>query len=552
MKWNKTQIPIGINPANNDISSADAQTIINQSINEWNTYSPLRLGVTTSAPNVVTFSSDSRWFGPGVVAVTILNYAPENGIVTQGNIYLNQTELGQNRYFIFSNTPSQSTGGRIYLGDVVTHELGHMQGLSHSEVIDASMVYSAFRGQSTVAKDDKSGVRAAYSVPSFGSIYGKVQGGKNVGIFGAHVSAISVKSGKIAGSSFSNGDGSFIVAGLDLDDVYYLYIGPIKAISALPDYLLSAKTDFCPGSYVGSFFEGCGTANKGHPQPIALSAFAPSVNIGVATVRCNLRVGDSYLQKKNVSPYQGEYSYTSTTNAVGEVFVGYFPETLLNTSTFNSTSDDVIDIDLTQTSLTGGTSYFLDLKILTQGLGVPLELQVEINGPNGLITYNKTTDVTNGQLLYDFAIKYPLSSNPALNILTVTLKPRKISSSSYSLAFPSPEYFVDNRSFYFAMVSLGKTSGSYVIDKTKTVSLIEDNKLCLDAPLAYHVNENPVETSSLSSSGLATSSSAAVQGAQGGCARELHDETESTSFALTIVMGFLLTILSLVRFRKTT
>src|SRR5690606_24619766 len=97
---------------------------------------------------------------------------------------------------------------QAFLGDVVTHELGHFLGLAHSETPGSTMVYSVFKEMHTVASDDIHGIKELYGPASGGKITGKIVGGKSVGVFGVNVFLISHDTGKIAAHVMSDSSGN--------------------------------------------------------------------------------------------------------------------------------------------------------------------------------------------------------------------------------------------------------------------------------------------------------------------------------------------------------
>jgi Matrixin len=259
-----------------DVTASQSSTVVNEVLNQWNAVSPIPVVSTNFGTNTFSYSNDTRYFGPGVVAVTILNYDAGVGRVSSGQILVNQTTsrgfcLTADKAGNNCTTPGAGLLTRVYLGDVVAHEMGHLLGLGHSEVRDSSMLFTTFKGQHTPHADDVAGVRKIYSSPGYGTLSGTVLGGNRTPVFGAHVQAISTRTGAIAAATLSQENGSFIIEGLELSDTYYIYVEPLNYLEGLPDAYRSAQKDFCPGAYVGSFFETCGSAGKGHPQPLKLT-----------------------------------------------------------------------------------------------------------------------------------------------------------------------------------------------------------------------------------------------------------------------------------------
>jgi hypothetical protein len=491
-----------------DISPAQSSTVVNEVLNQWNAVSSLPVVSTNFGTNTYSYSADTRYFGPGVVAVTILNYDSGVGRVSSGQILVNQTAtrgfcLTADKAGSTCTTPGAGLLTRVYLGDVVAHEMGHLLGLAHSEVRDSSMLFTTFKGQHTPHPDDVAGVRKIYGRSGFGSLSGTVLGGSRTPVFGAHVQAISTKTGAIAAATLSQENGSFQIEGLDLEDTYYLYIEPLNYLEGLPDAYRSAQKDFCPGAYVGSFFEACGTSGKGHPQPLKVTSSTPSIDVGVVTIRCQVRVGEDYLREKLLSG-GGVYEFTATSSQPGEAFVGLYNDVEpLPTVGYSSAYADTIELDLSQLSIPSG-SVNLDLKLTTAAIGSALDFSVEIDGPFGI-----QTDADRGGIpiplleadtlrpKYDRRITYALSSNPALNLFTIRLIPRALSAFERAVHMPLEALFVIKDRPWLLVASVTQNGEIFYQNQRSSRT---DNNTCIDAPYTFAVRANPVSASAIAGS----------------------------------------------------
>ncbi|MBY0516171.1 MAG: matrixin family metalloprotease [Bacteriovoracaceae bacterium] len=506
IKWATTQVPLVIVNNSSDVTASQSSVIFSEVINTWNMYSPITVTQSSTGNNILSYSSDERYFGPGVVAVTVLSYDPGLGKVTNGNILINQTAsrgfcLTADKAANICTTPGAGLLSRVYLGDVVAHEMGHFFGLSHSEVRDSTMLFTAFKGQYSPHSDDISGLRVVYGKSGFGTIRGKIEGGNHVPIFGAHVQAISTKTGIVAASSISQEDGSFSVSGLNLEDTYYIYTEPLNYLTALPDAYRSAKNNYCPNSYVGSFFETCGTSGKGHPQPLKLTSSQSSLDIGVVSIRCQMRVGEDYLLAKVNSSGGGEYNFTASTTKPASAFVGYYSSSdVLPTSSYSNSMADTVNLDLTSLPVPSGSVY-LELKFMTASIGSPLDFSIEIDGPNGVAIDSDRGGIPSPALdastlrpKYDRILSYPLHNNPALNNITVKLMPRALSAYETAIHMPVPEYFVKKDKPWFMIASVIRNGAPYYLDQ---VAVLSDNYSCIDAPYSFAVKANPVSSAAL-------------------------------------------------------
>jgi hypothetical protein len=163
-----------------------------------------------------------------VLGATSLLVDAETGALVEADIFFN-TRFG------WSVAP-QGDAGRVDLESVVLHELGHFIGLGHSAIGEteiaatgghrvlgsgAVMFPIALTPGSTADRvlqdDDIAAAQDLYgdgSQASSGSITGRVT--KNgLGVYGAHVIAFNVETGRLVAGFSLDGDGAFVIAGLD-------------------------------------------------------------------------------------------------------------------------------------------------------------------------------------------------------------------------------------------------------------------------------------------------------------------------------------------------
>lgn len=557
IRWQSPQVSLVLNHNALDISANQSAVIMADVINQWNSLVPFSLQQTSFGRNTISYSNDSRYFGPGVVAVTVLSYDPAVGRVIDGQIYVNQTEtrgfcLTSDQAANNCTTPGAGFLSRVYLGDVLSHELGHLMGLGHSEVRDSTMVFTSFKGQSSPHTDDVAGVRSIYNSSNTGSLSGRVQGGNNVPVFGAHVQAISNLRGAVAAAAFSQEDGRFEIKGLDLNDTYYIYVEPLRRLESLSDAYRSAKTEFCPAAYVGSFFEKCGTNGKGHPQPLSLSTSRTSINVGVVSIRCQLRVGEGYLKEK-IETNGGQYDFMATNQKPGQAFVGLYSATEpLNTSDYSNIFADTIELDYTNIAMPSG-SISLELKFITTSLGSPLDASIEISGPLGVVT-DADRPLLGGvpvlaleagtlKAIYNRKLTYPLSANAALNRLTVKIRPRALSTSEQISHMVFPDVFNLTERPWLMLVNVLRNGQIYYQNQE---SVLSDNSSCMDAPYTFAVRPSPVSSSALA--GLADESANTTAAAASPACGTWEPPSNGpgsgpTTMLMTISLGFIIALI---------
>ena len=484
VSWPKTRksLSLQVNPSNNDsLDAIEISGIVSEATAQWNENSSLKMSsqINYSAPsagtnNIYFTSSPSAYMGFGVVAVTQVSYKQYTGEIVEADIVIN--DYG----FYFDN----SSSSKFYLGNVITHELGHVLGLGHSEVKNATMFYVLGRGLYSLESDDLCGIQAVYPQASLASISGKVVGGTDiVGVFGAHVQAISAASGDVVAGAYSDSDGSFTLSGLPTSDTYYLYVSPIKVVEALPNYYSTRRDDFCEqeSRYRGSFFQSCSSQRRGYPQGIKLAS--GNVNVGNVSIGCNLAVPNNYLSNNSLA-----------LSGVGDAFVGYFSANRVSNS-----DSDTIYIDLTSYDSSLGEQY-LDLKLLSQRLYSPLQFSVQLWRSEELVYESAATfplDHDQRPLL-DGSIRSLLSSNPEDNYFTLKITPYNLVSGGDGVDefdyFPDDYFqeaadFLDTLGFYFLIYNISQRSGdNYEIVAQKEYGAISDNTYCAAGVNVISVN----------------------------------------------------------------
>ncbi len=455
--------------------------IINESLQEWNqSQTNLNLNlVDTGSVFKIRFDSDFSRYGPGVVGITEVNYNTE-GAIQKATIKLN------NQMF-FSNSKSAHAMGGVYLGDVISHEVGHLIGLGHSEVINSTMFFESFPGQFSLSKDDQAGARSLYGNGS-GRIKGTIMGGTHIPVLGAQVKAISRISGE-AISSVSNENGQFEISGLDINDSYYLYVSPTVKINDLPPYFANTQNNFCPTSYQGGFFTACGIEDGGSAQAITLTSASKSVDVGIVSINCSLRSSPEYARFKIESDSEPLLLWDSTRESVNEKnHIGYF----FQSETWSEW--DKFKLDLTSVDTLGGNKY-LRINFISYPFANPLEYELKImKEGDELMTLGISEDTVtrtfNNNITYDL----PLNLHPhdyEIHIRARNLKTNCNEGVCSRWTFPALDQFVSTQQYpYLLSLGLMVGSGSSAVPLFNTEQYLSDNSSCLDGPFTYEVRRN--------------------------------------------------------------
>jgi predicted Zn-dependent protease len=524
IKWNYSNVPLRIISNSNSLPGSST-SIIEQSIAEWNAASSFKIQKVSTGTNQIQFTNNFSIYGSAVVGVTEVNYAT-SGIINSATILLNEENYN------FVSTPGMAFGNSIYLKDVVTHELGHFVGLSHSEVLNSSMFYQTFPGQSEISADDKAGIRSKYT-SGYGKISGYVQGGNHIGILGVHVQAISRKTGEaIAG--ITDERGYFDISGLDTNDSYYIYTSNIKNLNALPSYFSSVQTEFCPAAYASSFFSQCGRENDGLPQSITLSTSQPSVNVGVISISCSLRIQESYVYEKIQSQFSSLEIFNYSLNPrVEKSYVGFFNPSDLNTTSFNG--NDILKIDLS--GYTSPFNKWLKIKLISQPLGSAVEYSMTVR--NGSTVYagplGKTLN-SEGTYKLDLSTSIALSSTVNSNIFEVEIQAKILSSVVAGYSIPDFAKFGSVTSQpYLLVMSLEDVAGPLL----DTGSILSDNQSCLDAPFTYAVTKSLARNDE----GISSGAQAGAVASCGSIDPPSGPGSGPGQFMIILTLGFLLSVL---------
>jgi hypothetical protein len=260
---------------------------------------------------------------PNVLGLTQVWYNTDSGEILETDIVLNDIN------FNFTNNPTDTSGfgaghstftngkNNVYIQNVITHELGHALGLSHSGGLQSTMLFMESPEQAHLGCDELSAIPSIYPTSnhdSFGKIQGRIISESGLPVFGVHVLAISQQRGTVLATTLSDPSGSFTLSGLE-PGTYYLMAEPFYAgPQALPAFYASLNSTICTS---GNLFSRSLLTNSDqfHLIPIPVSPnqthSAPPL-----TVRCNQQGGAYALENvlansPYTSPILNEPGFTS-------------------------------------------------------------------------------------------------------------------------------------------------------------------------------------------------------------------------------------------------
>jgi Matrixin len=284
----------------------EIEEVITQSLAVWTNVSGTTLVPGTITPvtrtttpnargsdgvNTICFDQADLAFTPGVVAFTRVIAADRIGLqmgssavamqlgqILDADIYFNPSDSNT----VYATPQALPTNPKAYdLESVLTHELGHFLGFSHSAVWSAIMFPFApspgtFSGQRPTAQqldaplgdDDRTGLRVLYPNPAdtlhVGSIAGRIIPANPfalpasppgvTGVFGAHAVAVDTASGAVMGAVVSGWscaspgpaqfDGTYEIGALAVGHSYIVYAEPLDG-AVDPSRISNAIAPLC-------------------------------------------------------------------------------------------------------------------------------------------------------------------------------------------------------------------------------------------------------------------------------------------------------------------
>lgn len=492
VKWNVTgnRVNLVLRTTNTKgYTDSQVKTIVNDALVQWNHSSAMQVAVYESLDKLngtISFSSDDTFLGSAVAGVTQIVYSDKTGLITAADILINDS-------MTFDATTKTSL---YYLGNVLTHELGHLLGANHSVVNNSTMFYSLNNGQSILHADDKASVYSLYPNTNLqkASLKGNIIGGTNaIAVFGVHVQAISEKTGQVAGTSISEADGNFQIDGLDINDRYFIYTSPLPQLSIGNKYS-RAQTDFCYASknYRGSFYQTCHSSDDGFPQSFNLTQSNSVVDVGYITIKCALDNPTNYFDDK----YQLKpFTLYGIEGREQSTYVGHYSRTEINSLGDSPNYVDHVNIDLadgvfdsTYADLASNEDLYVEVKLSNQAFYSPIIHEVTMDN---VTNFSQTTpSVTSfGKLNKDLILRGKVDKADRSKKIEIALAPYFSGFGEGAVDFvlyPEFSAYKEDLYFYIFNFTLVKSSDGVNFQHVWSKNSVNsDNLLCTDAPQTY-------------------------------------------------------------------
>lgn len=165
--WKTTPIQVLVNNAgNSSINDSDhGVTAVVGAIKAWgiiNSGSTSASAVRGSAPAIIMLNTNGHICTGSCLAATLTGYYHQEGSV----YYIDDADIYTNtRYDYTSSRETDGCSGEYDIDGIMTHEVGHVIGLGHSNVAGATMYPSVSAcnfGNRTLEADDLAGKNALY------------------------------------------------------------------------------------------------------------------------------------------------------------------------------------------------------------------------------------------------------------------------------------------------------------------------------------------------------------------------------------------------------
>ncbi|MCC7442359.1 MAG: carboxypeptidase regulatory-like domain-containing protein [Bdellovibrionales bacterium] len=231
--------------------------------------------------------------GQQVIGLTQVWYDLDNGKILEADIVLNDVD------YVFTSNPADTSGtgsgqpyggynNEIFLENVVTHEIGHALGLSHSGALQSTMLFLESPEQAHLSCDDILGIRSLYETSSVssgsGELRGRIVDSGGDPVVGAQVVVVSESRGAAVAYGLTSSSGNYRVRNLE-PGRYSLMVEPYYAgAGTLPSYYSGMNASVCGGGTFSRTF--LAEPNGYHLKRLAVSGGLVT-QAGDLAVRCS-------------------------------------------------------------------------------------------------------------------------------------------------------------------------------------------------------------------------------------------------------------------------
>ncbi len=276
VRWSTASFPIEwrMNPTvgQNVTGSREQADVFRDAFAEWADISTAAISFTEGSTtnidvkpgfdqiNLITTNVTALDFNSGAVGLTGAFSFDSTGLDEFGRTIefkgqIIEADIMFNPGTIFSTSPT-TPGGFIDLQSVATHEVGHLLGLDHSNILSSTMfptIVTDVNFPRNAQIDDRSGVSSIYPDASFtqlGALGGTVRTTGNEAVFGALVVVLDTN-GQAVASAVTDPNGQYTIQGLSAG-TYTVYAEPMNQPFSTSDaFSLSFAY---PGQTVNSSF----------------------------------------------------------------------------------------------------------------------------------------------------------------------------------------------------------------------------------------------------------------------------------------------------------
>ena len=232
-----------------------------------------------------------------VIGHTQILFNNTTGAIIEADIVLNDIDYSLTEDARDTITRTHQTTRSVYLNNIITHEIGHAIGLSHSSSINSSMLYVEFPEQFKLGCDDIVGAKHLYPSPSdrTGKLEGIIHRPEGGPLAGAVVTAISSKRGIPIASVHTNADGRFIFGALEPGPYSLMVDSYFGTAASIPRHLQPRQRLICSSE---NFPKNFVTETDQHTLKRFEVRERMIRDIGVHSVTCNsiISTGSSFQQ----------------------------------------------------------------------------------------------------------------------------------------------------------------------------------------------------------------------------------------------------------------